>query len=193
MYGLSLPQLDRLLISYYEENLIAFAHGSSTASQRESVEQDLVQCMTDLKAPYEIVCCNCLDTITEVQNAYLNSTQHFDVARKVYPQKRILHMSDILFAMTCKQIIGTPAALDQYWPILAHLKKASPEIVSTVSAYLLDADSNMAKTAKLQFVHLNTIKYRLRSAQDLLGYAPSQMPDAYPLYIAVALMRILDK
>lgn len=181
------------LTSYYEENLIAFAHGSPTASQRESVEQDLVQCLTDLKAPYEIVCCNCLHTIKEVQNAYLNSTQHFDVARKIYPQKNILHMSDILFAMTCKQIIDVPTALDQYWPILAHLKKASPEMVSTVSTYLLDADSNMAKTAKLQFVHLNTIKYRLRSAQDLLGYSPSQMPDAYPLYVAVALMRILDK
>ena len=102
-------------------------------------------------------------------------------------------MSDILFAMTCKQIIDVPAALDQYWSILTHLKKASPEIVATVSTYLLDADSNMAKTAKLQFVHLNTIKYRLRSAQDLLGFSPSQMPDAYPLYVAVALMRVLDK
>lgn len=181
------------LISYYEENLIAFAHGSSTAFQRESIEQDLVQCLADLKAPYEIVCCNCLDTTTEVRNAYLNTIQHFDIARKIYPGKKILHMSDILFAMTCKQIIDTPVALDQYGFILAHLKKASSEIVSTVSTYLLDADSNMAKTAKLQFVHLNTIKYRLRSAQDLLGFTPSQMPDAYPLYISVALMRILDK
>lgn len=146
-----------------------------------------------MKAPYEIVCCNCLDTITEVQNAYLSSTQQFEIARKIYPGKRILHMSDILFAMTCKQIIDTPSVLDQYTSILAHLKRANPEIISTVSTYLLDADSNMAKTAKQQFVHLNTIKYRLRSAQDLLGYAPSQMPDAYPLYIAVALMRILDK
>lgn len=181
------------LISYYEESLIAFAHGSSIATQRESIEQDLIQCLADLKAPYEIVCCNCLDTITEVQNAYLSSTQQFEIARKIYPGKRILHMSDILFAMTCKQIIDTPSVLDQYTSILAHLKRANPEIISTVSTYLLDADSNMAKTAKQQFVHLNTIKYRLRSAQDLLGYAPSQMPDAYPLYIAVALMCILDK
>lgn len=181
------------VISYYEENLIAFAKGAASASQRESIEQDLIQCLADLEDPYEIVCCNCLDTIESVRNAYLNSVRYLDIARKIYPAKKILHLSDVLFAMTCKQIIDEPNALDQYMPILSHLKRATPEIVSTVSAYLLDADSNMAKTAKLQFVHLNTIKYRLRSAQDLLGYAPSQMPDAYPLYVAAALMRILDK
>lgn len=181
------------IISYYEENLIAFAHGAAAAAQRENIEQDLVQCLADLEAPYEIVCCNCLDTIEAVRSAYLESTRHFDIARKIHPAKKILHMSDILFAMTCKQIIDTPSALEQFLPILEQLKKATPELISTLSAYLLDADSNMAKTAKLQFVHLNTIKYRLRSAQDLLGFAPSQMPDAYPLYVAAALMRILDK
>lgn len=34
------------------------------------------------------------------------------------------------------------------------------------------------------------MKYRLRVAKDLLGYSPSEMPDAFPLYMAVAINRI---
>ena len=63
----------------------------------------------------------------------------------------------------------------------------------TAEVYLLDTSSNMAETAKSLFVHLNTIKYRLRMIQDMLGYAPGKMPDAYPLYVAVALNRLMKE
>lgn len=181
------------LIGYYEENLVAFAVGAGTAAQRECLEEELIQSLTDLETGYEIVCCSCLNTTEEVRSAYLNVIEYADLARKIYPAKKILHMSDVLFAMTCKQILDSQSAMEQYLPVLGRLKKASPEIASTVSVYLLDAESNMARTAKRQFVHLNTIKYRLRSVQDLIGFSPTQMPDAYPLYVAAALLRILDK
>ena len=75
---------------------------------------------------------------------------------------------------------------------MALLKKmeSGPEILSTVSTYLLDANSSTAQTAKMLCCHLNTVKYRLRVAKDLLGYSPSEMPDAFPLYMAVAINRI---
>lgn len=181
------------LIGYYEENLVAFAKGAANGSQRESIEQDLLHCLAELTDSYEIVCCSCLNTITELRNAYLNGIQYHDIARKIFPTKRILHTSDILFAMTCRRIIDEDFLLRQYLPILEHLQRLSADISSTVSTYLLDADSNMAKTAQLQFVHLNTIKYRLRNVQDLVGYIPSKMPDAYPLFVSAALLRALEK
>jgi len=181
------------LAGCYEDNLVAFTKGAANASQRESIEQDLLHCLAELTDSYEIVCCSCLDTVTELRNAYLNSIQHLDIARKIFPSKRILHTSDILFAMTCRQIIDDDFLLRQYLPVLEHLQRSNADISSTVSTYLLDADSNMAKTARLLFVHLNTIKYRLRNVQDLVGCTPLKMPDAYPLFISAALLRALEK
>jgi len=181
------------LIGCYEENLVVFAKGAANSSQRENMEQDLLHSLAELTDAYEIVCCSCLDTTAELRNAYLNSVQYLDIARKIFPAKQILHTSDILFAMTCSRIIDDDLLLSQYLPILEHLQQSSVDIASTVSTYLLDAGSNMAKTAHLQFVHLNTIKYRLRSVQDLVGYTPSKMPDAYPLFVSAALLRALEK
>ena len=102
-----------------------------------------------------------------------------------------MRSSDILFARQCCALLGDRERLQQYLDILNQLQTANPVLISTLETYLLDTPSNMAQTAKLLFVHLNTIKYRLHIAQDLLGYVPSQMPDAYPLYMAVSLNRLL--
>ena len=39
----------------------------------------------------------------------------------------------------------------------------------------------------------NTVKYRLHLIQDLLGYVPGKMPDAFPLYLAVSLHRLMNQ
>ena len=59
-----------------------------------------------------------------------------------------------------------------------------------MATYLLDTSSNMAETSRRLYVHLNTVKCRLKQVNELTGYSPVQMPGSYLLYIASALYRI---
>lgn len=180
-----------VLISYYEENLVAFTHAPAQYEHRQEI-LDGLKSLVELSG-YDTVCWNCLTTTADARDAYLDSVQNLSSASKIYPEKEILSASDILFAKQCQQIVETPQTLEPYLRILTQLQKGNPALLLTAEVYLLDASSNMAETSKKLFVHLNTIKYRLRMIQDLLGYAPGKMPDAYPLYVAAALSRLMKQ
>lgn len=181
-----------LLTSYYEENLLVFTCAPQRHDQRKLMMDDLSTLLVEQQAYYEVVCCDCLSTPSEIRRAYLDSVQHLDAARKIYPQERIISYSIILFAKQCQETMAKPEELEQYLGILKQLREANDVLIPTIGTYLLDASSNMAQTAKALFVHLNTIKYRLHLIQDLLGYDPGRMPDAYPLYMAAALDRLIQ-
>ena len=95
-----------------------------------------------------------------------------------------------MFAQLCQEIMVSRENLDQYLRILSGLRSANAELIPTLTTYLLDAGSSMAETARLLYVHLNTVKYRLRQVQELTGFSPTQLPGAYSLYIAAAINRV---
>lgn len=178
-----------LLIGYYEENLVAFVQAPAQHEHRRELLNEL-SVLVDLSG-YDTVCWSCLATSADSREAYLDSIQYLAAAKKIYPEKEILSSADILFAKQCQQLAESPQAPERYLRILSRLREENAVLVRTAEVYLLDTSSNMAETAKRLFVHLNTIKYRLRMIQDILGYAPGRMPDAYPLYIAVSLGRLM--
>ena len=180
------------LIGYYDNNLIACTTAPQNAGQRTALFDSMSAQLATINEAYEIICCDCLNNTAEVRSAYLAATEYLETARKLYPGKQVLQLADIMQAKQCQKIIENKETLDHYQRILTQIKAAGPELNTTVTTYLLDAASNMSQTAKLLFVYLNTVKYRLHVLQDVIGYSPLKMPDAYQLYIAVALGRILD-
>lgn len=65
-------------------------------------------------------------------------------------------------------------------------------LLETLSVYLLDGDSSVTETAKLLYVHKNTVKYRLQRIADILGYRPDKLPEGIEAYRAVAVCRLLS-
>ena len=55
---------------------------------------------------------------------------------------------------------------------------------------MLDADRSIQKTAEYMNVHKNTVKYRMKCIEEILGPNISHMPEAYDIYIAVAAHRL---
>ena len=80
--------------------------------------------------------------------------------------------------------------LESVIEMLALLKRSGSELLPTLTCYMLDSASNMAETARKLYVHLNTVKYRLKQIHELTGYSPTQMPGAYILCIAAAISRL---
>ncbi|HLI36250.1 MAG TPA: helix-turn-helix domain-containing protein [Streptosporangiaceae bacterium] len=75
-----------------------------------------------------------------------------------------------------------------YEPLLA----GGSALVDTLTTYL-EQGSSLEATARLLFVHANTVRYRLRRVTELTGYTPSDGRDAFTLWVSVILGRLAAK
>ena len=74
---------------------------------------------------------------------------------------------------------------DVYEPLLG----GGHALLDTLMTYL-EQGSSLEATARLLFVHPNTVRYRLRRVAELTEYIPSAGRDGFTLWVAVALGRL---
>src|SRR5579863_5133307 len=72
-----------------------------------------------------------------------------------------------------------------YQPLLA----GGSALLDTLTAYL-EQGSSLEATARMLFVHPNTVRYRLRRVTELTGYTPADGRDGFTLWAAVILGRL---
>src|SRR5580658_537150 len=77
---------------------------------------------------------------------------------------------------------------DVYQPLLS----GGHGLLDTLTTYL-EQGSSLEATARLLFVHPNTVRYRLRRVAELTDYTPSAGRDGLTLWVAVALGRLAAK
>jgi DNA-binding PucR family transcriptional regulator len=77
---------------------------------------------------------------------------------------------------------------DVYEPLLG----GGLALLDTLTTYL-EQGSSLEATARLLFVHPNTVRYRLRRVAELTDYTPSAGRDGFTLWVAVALGRLAAK
>jgi DNA-binding PucR family transcriptional regulator len=73
--------------------------------------------------------------------------------------------------------------------VYAPLEAAGASLLETVTAYLGQA-SSLEATARMLFVHPNTVRYRLRRVTEITGLAPSDGRSAFTLQVGLALGRL---
>jgi DNA-binding PucR family transcriptional regulator len=77
---------------------------------------------------------------------------------------------------------------DVYEPLLG----GGHALLDTLTTYL-EQGSSLEATARLLFVHPNTVRYRLRRVAELTDYTPSAGRDGFTLWVSVALGRLAAK
>jgi len=75
-----------------------------------------------------------------------------------------------------------------YQPLLS----GGPALLDTLTAYL-EQGSSLEATARMLFVHPNTVRYRLRRVTELTGYTPAEGRDGFTLWTAIILGRLADR
>jgi len=80
--------------------------------------------------------------------------------------------------------------LDEEMCARFYTEKRKKDLTNTLETFLLDADMDLTKTSQLLFVHKNTVKYRIKCIEDILGYKLNRMPESYDLHLAAALNRL---
>ena len=138
------------------------------------------------------------DVISEVMEAVVLDKQaqaqvddSVTLAKKIYPHESTFNFWQLSLAEKCRNMLMArdPSELQTYQSMLDPIKN-SEDLIETLAVYLIDADSQLNKTAELTFLHRNTVIYRLNKAKELLGNDFSHMPYKYELYFALALARV---
>ena len=75
-----------------------------------------------------------------------------------------------------------------YEPLLA----GGSALVDTLATYL-EQGSSLEATARMLFVHPNTVRYRLRRVTELTGFTPSDGRDGFALWTSIVLGRLAAK
>ena len=140
------------------------------------------------------------DVISDVMEAVVIDKQthaqvddNVTLAKRIYPHESSFNFWQLSLAEKCRNILISrdPNTLQAYQALLEPIKN-SEDLLDTLAVYLIDADSQLGKTAELTFLHRNTVIYRLNKARELLGNDFNHMPYKYELYFALALNRVMD-
>lgn len=92
-----------------------------------------------------------------------------------------------------RALAGDPTAREQLrLELYDPLQAAGPPIMETVAAFLENGGS-VETTARLLFIHPNTVRYRLRRVSDVTGYSPTESRDSFTLRIALTLGRLASR
>ena len=72
------------------------------------------------------------------------------------------------------------------------LRRGGSALLDTVITYL-EQGSSLEATARLLFVHPNTVRYRLRRVSELTGLTPTEGRAGFTLWVATVLGRLIHK
>ncbi len=185
-----------LIIDIYDGSIVVFMDKQSMVENSTELACELESALVQNEIDATLVICYNLETTTDVRQAYLAVSNGLEYARKIFCHKKQLTLHEILFAQVCNEVIvsGEEAIknkLKDLTLLSANMDHRYTDLVDTLEIFLLEADSNIAKTAELMFLHKNTIKYRIRCINERLCYPVTKMPEANDLYLACAIRRLL--
>lgn len=173
-------------------NLVVIINSQSKDSTRyQLLENDIISYVETIKEPLYYTVFSGLDLSLGVKELYLKYCSSINTAKKIYPLKTFFTYSEIIFSNKCKNIIDSmDNEKEEYIKMLRPIIEDSEEdLLLTLSTYMLDAGSEVKKTAELLFVHRNTVQYRLSKIKSLMNLDFSKMPMYYDVYLSAAILR----
>jgi DNA-binding PucR family transcriptional regulator len=132
-------------------------------------------------------------TIRDVSSATLSARaalSAYSVIRNGAKSHRIIHADDVL----AERALAGDALAKQtliekiYEPLAAN----SSELLETLEAYL-ESGRSLEGTAKILFVHPNTVRYRLKRISDVIGWDATGAHEAFVLQVAMVLGSLGEK
>jgi len=177
-----------LLVEPFEQTIAVFMDDGKTNEDFSSIAAEVLQ---DLNKKVLIVQFLGMDTTSDVQAAYMKMKKYLEQVRFLYPEQQIFTQLHFQFAAECEKTIAEgEKSIDQALFALQPLSKQE-ELLDTLAVFLLDAQSRYAKAGDLLFVHMNTIKYRIKRINELVHYSVTKLPESLTYYRAIAIWRLL--
>lgn len=181
------------IVDTFDNSVVAFMNDDKYLEFDKDLCESLTKYLQEQYPGMILTWCGALDSIIDAKRAYLLLEEYFPTACAIYAHKTVLTQRELSFAGNCHDTLHRATVLpEKYRLILKPLQgRDEKTAIDTLSAYLIDADKNIAAAAKYLHVHESTVKYRLNNIKRKLGYDIAEMPGVYSLYKALALNRLL--
>lgn len=123
----------------------------------------------------------------------INETWSF--ARYIFPYKRVFTKYETALVAGCINIQTQGGYLKKnYTDLLSHFRQEgdnkAKQLLETLETFVLDAGMNSGKTAEFMGIHTNTVQYRLKKINEILGAEITGNRVIPGLTIALALQRL---
>lgn len=137
-----------------------------------------------------------LDGIEGAGDAFRLIGETWTFVESVFPYKRVFSKYEMVLVSTCIGIqVRSGMQKKNYSELLEPFRremgeKKANQLLDTLETFVLDAGMNSAKTAKFMGVHANTVQYRLKRINEVLGAEITGNRVIPGLTIALALKRL---
>lgn len=136
-----------------------------------------------------------LDGIEGAGDAYRLISESWSFVQNVFPYKRVFTKYELALVSNCINIqLQGGYVKKNYLELLEPFKGAGEnkgkQLLDTLETFVLDAGMNSGKTAEFMGIHTNTVQYRLKRINDVLGVEITGNRVIPGLTIALALKRL---
>ena len=128
-------------------------------------------------------------------DAYRLISETWTFVQSVFPYKRVFTKYDLALVSNCINIrLQGGYVKKTFLELLEPFRDAGEtkrkQLLETLETFVLDAGMNSAKTSELMGIHTNTVQYRLKRINDVLGVEITGKRVIPGLTIALALKRL---
>lgn len=136
-----------------------------------------------------------LNGIEGAGDAYRLISESWTFVQNVFPYKRVFTKYDLTLVSNCINIqIQGGFVKKNYMELLEPFKEAGEskgrQLQETLETFVLDAGMNSSKTAEFMGIHANTVQYRLKKINEMLGVEITGNRVIPGLTMALALKRL---
>ncbi|MFQ9226103.1 MAG: PucR family transcriptional regulator [Enterococcus avium] len=174
-------QLIVLLGNYrYNEQEVALSENFLGSSQFVMEIESLAVCprlrnTTDVRKNYQLI-----NSLKEELSTLFIGKKHFTISEVRQVQQAILYVRS--------GEVKVDEVLRNIQPIIENTEQ-----MHTLCTFLLDADADYQKCGEYLFIHKNTVKYRIKRINELLGCDVTRISDSYEYSITCLVYRIVRR
>jgi DNA-binding PucR family transcriptional regulator len=168
-----------VMVGVHNDRMITIIGGVSESDNPEIVAKPFVGHF----GPGTVVTGPVVSTLQEAHSSALDALSGYRALSYVSTSPRLVASEDMIAA---RVIAGDAAAID---PVVAKLRQdLSSDVRQTLACYL-EVAPTIEGCARTLFVHVNTVRYRLRRVLEATGLDPFEPTDALTLRIALMIER----
>lgn len=190
-----LPNSADVVVEMDKRHLVVVAHIDSLAARgdNDQMASELLDMLeTETYTSFKLAFDSPVDSFNDLASSYKNAVLSMRIGNVFFSSERIYSFADLglgrlLYSVPEEE---SEAYLENHISF-EQLSNLDEETLNTLNAFF-DCDLSIAETARMLFVHRNTLIYRLDKFADLTGYDVRKFSDAITIKICLMLYQYLS-